>query len=168
MGIAGELCSWFMWMGEIRLEDGSAVHAYKHRQTRRYFHLSESGVPFEYVSPRNLRGDDPGRYREITRVEAIEEAFRDWEQFHQGDEGFAELRVQLDDAIRIAHLGQQAPYDRTWLDRQRRFEQAVDAARNHERAHDPGFREVRYGDDGDQFYGDIEEVDGVSEGRTAA
>jgi Domain of unknown function (DUF4160) len=33
----------FMWMFRATLEDGTQLHAYKHRETRRYLHLSEDG-----------------------------------------------------------------------------------------------------------------------------
>jgi hypothetical protein len=38
----------FMWMHTITLKDGTCVHAYKHRHTRRYLHLSEDGRTFIY------------------------------------------------------------------------------------------------------------------------
>jgi hypothetical protein len=38
-GAVASLVGWFMWMGEIRLENGTAVHAYKHKTTRCYVHL---------------------------------------------------------------------------------------------------------------------------------
>ena len=44
-----ELVDWFMWMFAIELSDGTLVHAYKHRTTRRYFHLSEDGRAFAYI-----------------------------------------------------------------------------------------------------------------------
>jgi hypothetical protein len=69
--IGFDLSDWFMWMHEIALADGTAVHAYKHIATRRYFHLGEDGRAFTYT-----RG---GRYREIARAEAIDEAFESWE-----------------------------------------------------------------------------------------
>ena len=44
-----ELVDWFMWMFAIELSDGARVHAYKHRTTRRYFHLGEDGRAFAYI-----------------------------------------------------------------------------------------------------------------------
>ena len=44
-----ELVDWFMWMFAIELSDGTRVHAYKHRTTRRYFHLGEDGRAFAYI-----------------------------------------------------------------------------------------------------------------------
>lgn len=46
----------FMWMFEVELEDGTRLHAHKHRQTRRYLHLTCDGRAFVFC------GDD--RYRE--------------------------------------------------------------------------------------------------------
>lgn len=43
------LAEWFMWMHEVRLADGTAVHAYKHVRTRRYLHLDCSGAAFAYL-----------------------------------------------------------------------------------------------------------------------
>jgi hypothetical protein len=41
----------FMWMFEVELEDGTRLHAYKHRETRRYLHLSEDDGVFFYKEP---------------------------------------------------------------------------------------------------------------------
>ncbi|MEX2107821.1 MAG: hypothetical protein WD827_02900 [Solirubrobacterales bacterium] len=38
----------FMWMHEVELADGTRLHAYKHRETRRYLHLSSDGRAFFY------------------------------------------------------------------------------------------------------------------------
>jgi hypothetical protein len=73
LDLVGErLVEWFMWMHEIELADGSAVHAYKHVATRRYLHLSEDGRAFAY------RGK--WRYAEIATCDALDEAFADWEE----------------------------------------------------------------------------------------
>jgi hypothetical protein len=32
-----------MWMFEVRLSDGTPLHAYKHIDTRRYLHLASDG-----------------------------------------------------------------------------------------------------------------------------
>lgn len=71
-----KLADWFMWMCEIDLEDGAAVHAYKHITTRCYFHLCIDGRAFEYVPS--------GRYREIDRREAIDVVFDSWEELATG------------------------------------------------------------------------------------
>jgi hypothetical protein len=39
----------FMWMFEAKLDDGAALHAYKHRWTRRYIHLTDCGRAFAYI-----------------------------------------------------------------------------------------------------------------------
>ena len=77
--------NWTLWMDEIELADGSAVHAYKHTATRRYLHIAEDGRTFLYV------GD--GGYREIDRLEAIAEAFFGLDRLKsraQGQTGAAE------------------------------------------------------------------------------
>ena len=45
-----ELCAHFMWMHDVVLEDGTVLHAYKHRWTRCYFHLADDGRAFYYVT----------------------------------------------------------------------------------------------------------------------
>jgi hypothetical protein len=40
----------FMWMHEVRLADGTHMHAYKHRETRRHLHLAENGRSFRFLS----------------------------------------------------------------------------------------------------------------------
>lgn len=39
----------FMWMGTVRLVDGTRLQVYKHYWTRRYLHLSEDGRAFVFV-----------------------------------------------------------------------------------------------------------------------
>jgi hypothetical protein len=68
--IGTELMGHFMWMGEIELSDGTAVHAYKHRSTRRYFHLGEDGRAFRYTKR--------GAYREIDPSDALVDMFEGW------------------------------------------------------------------------------------------
>jgi hypothetical protein len=51
----------FMWMFEAQLEDGTRLHAYKHRETRRYLHLSEDGRAFFYEDPDFYCEIDPRR-----------------------------------------------------------------------------------------------------------
>jgi hypothetical protein len=52
-----ELLDFFMWMHEVRLRDGTAIHAFKDIVTRRYAHLTHEGAAWVYL------GDD--WYREI-------------------------------------------------------------------------------------------------------
>ena len=60
LALAGEeLTGWFMWMFEIRLDDGTAVHAYKHQMTRRYVHLGEDGRAFAYTGGDSYQEVDP-------------------------------------------------------------------------------------------------------------
>jgi hypothetical protein len=48
----------FMWMGTVRLADGTRLQMYKHYWTRGYLHLSEDGRAFVFV-PKT-------RYEEVT------------------------------------------------------------------------------------------------------
>jgi hypothetical protein len=60
-----------MWMGEIELSDGTALHGYKHVATRRYLHLDEDGRAFGYGSK--------GRYGQIAAATAVAQAVAGWE-----------------------------------------------------------------------------------------
>lgn len=55
----------FMWMFEVELENGVALHAYKHWETRRYLHLDHGGRAYVYVWNEDLAADDDGEYREV-------------------------------------------------------------------------------------------------------
>jgi hypothetical protein len=55
----------FMWMHEIELESGLRVHAYKHRETRRYLHLDIDGRAFVYLEPDRYDEREPDRYGEV-------------------------------------------------------------------------------------------------------
>jgi hypothetical protein len=54
----------FMWMFEVELEDGRSLHAYKHRWTRRYIHLTVDGRAFVYEHAEEDY-EEPGWYREV-------------------------------------------------------------------------------------------------------
>ncbi|MGH2884926.1 MAG: hypothetical protein ACRDPA_19860 [Solirubrobacteraceae bacterium] len=66
-----DLCAHFMWMFDVALDDGTVLHAYKHRWTRCYFHLADDGRAFYYVT------DD--LYCELDPYTAIEAVFADWD-----------------------------------------------------------------------------------------
>ena len=55
----------FMWMGEIELEGGLRLHAYKHWEARRYLHLDHGGRAFVYLWNEKLTADDDGRYEQV-------------------------------------------------------------------------------------------------------
>lgn len=55
--LAEYLVADFMWMHEVQLKDGTALHAYKNRETRLYLYLTTDGRAFQYL------GD--GYYREM-------------------------------------------------------------------------------------------------------
>lgn len=61
------IAEWFMWMYEVRLDDGSRLHAYKHVMTRRYLHLGPEGGAFAY--------DREGRYQPIPFASAVRLVF---------------------------------------------------------------------------------------------
>lgn len=157
--LVGDLSAWFMWMGEIELEDGTSVHSYKHRSTRRYAHIGVDGQAYDYVPPRDFSIGERGRYRPTTRVEAIEEAFFRWEDLHHADD-HAGAADQIALARHVAATDGRMAFDADALARQRRYDLACDAARRDERELDPGFRLVRLtGDDGDGFVADLDRVE---------
>jgi hypothetical protein len=84
----------FMWMSEIELADGVAVHAYKHIATRRYLHLAEDG--------RTLTFTRSGRYRPIDPYDALVTVFDDWERLAGDRPDVEELRAALRQAYKKA------------------------------------------------------------------
>jgi hypothetical protein len=60
----------FMWMHEEVLAGGLAVHAYKHKVTRRYLYLSEDGRAFDRAAC--------GGFVEVQMHRAIEAALCPW------------------------------------------------------------------------------------------
>jgi len=68
--VGDHLAEGFMWMHEEELRDGTRVHAYKHRSTRRYLYLGEDGRAF--VATRC------GALAELRRDWAIERALLSW------------------------------------------------------------------------------------------
>ncbi|MBA2347718.1 MAG: hypothetical protein H0V81_05420 [Solirubrobacterales bacterium] len=59
----------FMWMGEVRLEDGRRLQAYKHIDTRRYLYLSDELDAFEY------RGHPEEHYLTSSLATVLRECF---------------------------------------------------------------------------------------------
>lgn len=55
----------FMWMHEIELDDGARLHAYKHRETRRYLHLDHGGRAFVFVWNEEREDDEDSQYEEV-------------------------------------------------------------------------------------------------------
>ena len=80
------LCSGFMWMNSIELEDGSELHAYKHRLTRRYLHLDNEADAWESL--------DRGRYRRMRHSDAIEQVFTPWWLLHHAEDDEREALKQ--------------------------------------------------------------------------
>jgi hypothetical protein len=58
-----------MWMYEVTLTDGTALHVYKHIDTRRSVHLASDGTVFVY--------EPPDRYRRHPAADVFAEVFRD-------------------------------------------------------------------------------------------
>jgi hypothetical protein len=84
---ADALCGQFMWMHDVLLDDGTVLNAYKHRITRRYFHLADDGRAFVYTT------DD--RYHEVDPHAAIKAVFAGWERHGTTQEERTALRAAL-------------------------------------------------------------------------
>jgi hypothetical protein len=54
-----DLAARFMHMFDVELEDGTRLHAYRDRMTRRYLHLTEDGRAFHYIKGKRYRELDP-------------------------------------------------------------------------------------------------------------
>jgi hypothetical protein len=89
-GLAGE----FMWMSQIDLADGTAVHAYKHARTRLYLHVGVDGRTMVFTLS--------GRYRPVDPYDAIVAAFDGWELLVDDRAEFDVLRAALRMALRKA------------------------------------------------------------------
>ena len=58
----------FMWMFEVRTEDGERIDAYKHIDTRGYLHLDSRGNAYVY--------EDNERYRPVPLLYLLERVLR--------------------------------------------------------------------------------------------
>lgn len=67
--LAFEHAGEFMWMHEVELEDGTRLHAYKHRETRRYLHLDHGGRAFVFIWDES---------RDLGELSEYEEVAPDW------------------------------------------------------------------------------------------
>jgi hypothetical protein len=90
-----DLCSHFMWMGDVELEDGTILNAYKHSWTRRYLHLADDGRTFDYLSD-VVDGDG---YRRMEPYLAMGEVFARWGCCEPTPEERAALRAALHRAL---------------------------------------------------------------------
>jgi hypothetical protein len=82
----------FLWMSQIDLADGTAVHAYKHILTRRYLHLAEDGRTMEFTRS--------GRYRTVDPYDLIASVFDGWEELIDDPAELKALRAALRRAYR--------------------------------------------------------------------
>jgi hypothetical protein len=89
-----ELSGWFMWMYELRLDDGTRVDAYKHVTTRRYLHLSAAGLALQYGLE--------GRYLGVDLASAITTAFEGWHRAAPGQRDVRLLAAAVASARRVA------------------------------------------------------------------
>lgn len=92
--VGEELAGEFMWMFQVDLADGTAVHAYKHICTRRYLHLAEDG--------RTLAFTRSGRYRAVDPFDLLVAVFDGWERLIDDEADVEALRSALRQAYRKA------------------------------------------------------------------
>jgi hypothetical protein len=90
-----------MWMCEVRLDDETTIHAYKHAMTRRYLHLDAGGRAFHY--------DESIGYTDIAGPIAIARAFVGWERSWSTDREKAALRDAMCRARRGLDFRYHAP-----------------------------------------------------------
>lgn len=91
--LGDQLCSHFMWMFEVDLEDETRIHVYRHRWTRCVFYLSTDGRAFHAI----WHDDDSGEgcYREVKPDAAILVVFAGWESIKPTESERAALHVAL-------------------------------------------------------------------------
>ena len=82
-----DLCAHFMWMFDVVLDDGTVLHADKHRWTRCYFHLADDGRAFYYVTDQ--------LYHEVDPHTAIKDVFARWDCCKPTPEERRALRAAL-------------------------------------------------------------------------
>jgi hypothetical protein len=92
--VGEELAGEFMWMFQVDLADGAAVHAYKHIFTRRYLHIGEDG--------RTMAFTYSGRYRAVDPFDLLMVVFEDWERFSDDKADVPALRAALRKAYQKA------------------------------------------------------------------
>ena len=71
--LSREQCGHYMWMGEILLENGLRVHAYKHYNTRRYLHIGEDGSSWLYDFARYIPATVPPTEQHAADARELEE-----------------------------------------------------------------------------------------------
>lgn len=69
--VGGEVVGCFTWKFALELDDGTAVHAYRHIATNGYLVLGTDNRAFKHC--------DENRYEEVTASAALASAFEGWE-----------------------------------------------------------------------------------------
>jgi hypothetical protein len=90
--VGEELAGWFMWMCELELASGERLHAYKHRTTRRYLHLTGDARAFTPTLT--------GHYLPTPVSDALEDLVEHWQALSLP----ADVRGQCDAAIERAYV----------------------------------------------------------------
>lgn len=116
------LTPWFQWLEEIHLDDGTAVHAYRHTHTRRAIHISADGRRTFFFDPDGVdESDEVALYGEHAPARALRLTFAGNELPVRGAD-LRELHFQLDDACGRALARRPFDVDPAELDAQRRFD----------------------------------------------
>lgn len=99
----------FMGGSQERLEDGTILHVYKHRETRASVHVTADGRAFYFDWDGKTVDDGPYEFVETTRSRLIIAAFRDFPKLYGYDE---ERHPSLvDRALDYAAHGARIPVD---------------------------------------------------------
>ena len=110
------LCDWFMWMFELRTDDGSRIQVYKHRATRAHLHLGESGEAYVCLAERHEQ------YVPTSLAAALSRAVRLWSVLEASAEDVRDVHAALsslkrnqliDDGSPVA-VDQEAARQRQW------------------------------------------------------
>lgn len=139
-----ELARWFMYSGEIELDDGARVHVYKHRDTRRSVHVGEDGRAFYYDWDGKSVSEEEPDYVEMSREQAIWGACRGWPRLEHGVPDRVRVNELVDRSVQRARSGDPYPVDPRELMLQREYEAeqvpavaaGADELKVHEEEHD--------------------------------
>lgn len=120
-----DLVPWFMWMGELRLDDGTSVQVYKQHHTRRSIHISADGRRTFYYDwdGSDVDGEEPD-YVEHAPSRAIRACFSGVPLPLRGRD-LRELLYLVDEACARALSGRPFQIDPAELEAQRKFDEAA-------------------------------------------
>lgn len=99
----------FMGGTRVRLEDGTELRVYKHKDTRASIHITADGRAFYYDWDGKTVGEGPYDYVEHTRYRAVYGAFHDYPLLNGYDQDQDPHLIER--ALRYAADGERVPID---------------------------------------------------------